>query len=1196
MKKATCSEFIAYRNQTTTAAYIYDSESKENRTLYIGKMLKLLRMLRASEHEGDIINNTTIYSISSNCKHKLGGETYNEVRYDDIFDILGSLATNKTVIETVNNEMVSNSEPKPKPNIYVKSTTDGDFASAVEHTSINSTPHVDLIQMKGAVSSIDIDSLNRFASGMRVLDLMGVPKTSIATNNTNMLSNMKILADGNNRNDSLQYVILPAHLDTTVVHSYANLPNVIGMVSVGDTALTAHLGQAGQLHETLGMASATAQGIKKVTLRGNINFSDINTNGNDQGLSNGRGTIRSLDLEKALFVDASGNADCSQMRFWDAGFNGDTTVAKLSNIKLPIDARMNTIPEKCLYNLKALKEICIPYNYEYIYDDAFNESNVNHITTTDTLRGAVIDNGPNTFTFSKNLKQLGTTPYKVENGQRIVSKMIGYNAPRPVSSSVFPKESGVKEIYCLATKVPLCYKNVFEYSLTFGYGGQNEEMVYCRNRYYNNGDSTKCFTVLRYPSEEVFNKRGADEKEETYAEMVAKYTDVTKVYTKKDQTGAVDANGHTILWPARTEGNRVYNQAGVAALWDDWMKTYSGFENTEINDGEQGFAENNTGNSGARRMDQSTPDIEPIALNVGATPTKTETVEGQTVTIEGVVVTAKETCYTFTPRGDMQNMFQHKSLDIPFTKTDGTKRYNRIVVKFAAPVPDGFYIHGYGPADFDHSWNLANKSEFTLNLTDSINNGKTSIDDFTIFNYWGCRDSISIKEAYFAYDESSSGGSTSYPRTDLVDYLGWHQIVLTQASYVEPKETIIEDSVVRDYQDAGWFTFCIPFDMTYSQVVKMLGVPKSEGRVINRLAGTKQTEDVLPEIHQLTKVIRKKGSGSEDNEVTFVLTTNLLSKNGNTVTAQYLNFDHVTYGERTDATAGSDASDPRCIIGGRPYIIHAYKRKDETIKAQNIGKYILTRYADEFNPNTSCVNHIGQDSVDYYEQLFVENENIAKKTLKFAKPYEKHKVQAVSDDQNATALTFSTGNRSEKGYYYTMIGQFWEQDMPLYCLYMSKSKWFRYTDSSKGYKWDPYKCVIMATPEEYVYQTSADNKPTGDGGFRNPELCNHPAAKAGTTDLLLAERGDFKLGFIGRDDDDFNTPASARYIFSFEDDEVMEYDEDGNEMTAIKALDGVTQQPVGTRVYSISGQYMGKSTNGLAKGIYIVGGRKVVVD
>ena len=1065
-KKSTCSEFIAYRNKTTTAAYIY-SEQNNNRGNYVNRLLMLKDMLEAPAHNDEIVSNTTIYSISSNCVYKIGNESSGTIT-STVFDILG---TNKTIIETIDNDMVSGGECSPK--MYVLSQVYDDFSKADSVTSIARTPNVDLIQLNGKVSSKDIKAVNSFTNGTRVLDLKNADtNTCVYTNNNgtkkNMLDSLKT-GDGTTISQ-LQYIILPADMDTMVVHSYpTNLPNLKAIISIGNTHLTAHLNEAGTLAEARKLDAESehveSENLTKVTLRGKLNLNDISAGGegNNDGLHGDANNIERMDLEKAVFYNASGNVDCNQMNFATAGFHGSQL--KLKNVTLPTDMRMNTIPEDCFYETKSLDSICVTYNYEYIYDGAFNETGLSHITTTNGQKGIVIDNGPNTYTFSKNLKQLGTKPYKMEGETRVESLYKDDGEPRPVARSVFPKEAGVLEIYPLATKVPKCYKNVFEYSLTFGYGGQDQTKVYSRDRYFNNGDIKKSFSVLRYPSKDVYNRRvtTGQVREDSYGRMEYLYTDTLKVYTKKDQTGAVDANGDPILWPMRTEGNRTYNQACVGALWNDWTVSYSGENGAEINDGENG----------------------------------------------GVSV------------------------------------------------------------------------------------------DTTHFNNSSSRRLVQRR-------------GKNYPRTDLIEYLGWHQIVLTQATYLDAIEEYNEDKKFeRNFVETMWFTFCIPFDMTYSQVVKMLGVPKSEGNVINNIVNSdgdvitaNVSADVLPDIRQLKQVTRTSSNdpNTTPNTVNFILTENLISGK----TAQYLNFPNdATVGFPTNAD-NSGADDPVCLLGGRPYIIKAYKRQGEIIPNQNLGLYLLKRYADDFKPSSSCVNRATADSLDYFEQLYEANNTQKKKTLKFAKPYEKHKVLAVQDNPESKKLQFKDEQGNWHNYYYTMIGQFWEQPLPLYCLYMVNGGWQHY-QVDRGFKWAPYKCVLMATPEKTTRLTENGNT-TGDGGFRidsttvyNGKIYNgkklsvYPQATKG--DLLPADK-DFRLGFVGRNDYDFESAQNnARYIFTMDDD-IIELDEDGNQMTAIDMLDGDVQLSAvrSKKVYCISGKYMGTTTKGLPKGIYIVGGRKIVID
>ena len=92
--------------------------------------------------------------------------------------------------------------------------------------------------------------------------------------------------------------------------------------------------------------------------------------------------------------------------------------------------------------------------------------------------------------------------------------------------------------------------------------------------------------------------------------------------------------------------------------------------------------------------------------------------------------------------------------------------------------------------------------------------------------------------------------------------------------------------------------------------------------------------------------------------------------------------------------------------------------------------------------------------------------------------------------------------------------------------------------------------------------------------------------------MIAADGGDIA---VTRDDDDFQTSGSnARYAFAF-DDGIMEYDENGEEVTAIDRLDGGDIVPTDGKVYNMAGQYVGNNLNALGSGLYIVNGKKIVV-
>ena len=1021
-KQATCSQFIAYNNGATTVAHVYNTDNTATATYNtnVGKLESVLEL------HPEIGTNTTNYLVSTNSTSKVS---------------MSALPATATRVETINNDMV-NPDPNSPAKMFVYPSASGKFYNLVDNTGVAGTAHLDLLELNDAANPDDFTAINSFTGGPRVLDLRNL--TSPITKA--MLESLT--------NSNIEFILLPESMankeKVCEVNYSAKMTSLKAVIASTSTTLVAHVATPGSLAEARSLVTGgsvnngvlypTSTGLTSVTLSGKLNAADINNDGavgadghwgtsgsSNPGLNSEYPT--SLDLELAVFPVQE------DMNFSKASKTRD----KLTSIILPTSPKMNLIPENCLNNYEKLTEICIPYNYQIIRSGAFHGTKIDHITTTDAS-GALIDNGEHTWTLSANITELGSVP----------------SAPGVFVPQVFQHDLLVTDIYILATKTPKCYAGVFPANASYGYGGAAGSDTYCRDRYFNSSDrKSKAWIVLRFPSEESYNaaKAAGQATNLTYGEMMANYTDTTKVYTKKEQTGAVDANGKPIVWPTRQEANRTYNQGSRGLTWLAWDPT-SGTSST----GEDGAIAGGATNSGAEVGSKATSD-------------------GMPTTTSG---------YTFD-----------------------------------------------------------------------------------------------------------------------ADYMGWHQIALAQATYYEPAERVVDEKIIREYEEAGWYTFCIPYNMSYKQVVEMLGVPKSEGNVYNVLGGDTIKADIMPDIRQLHSVTRKKGTGGNSNIVMLRMTKNLWE----VLTPGYTAYLEIKHNENTETThyvdaeplnASSNIDDRLSLIGGRPYIIKAYKRKQVVdgvdqfkIKGQNIGKFILERYADQFGLESSIVQNNKYESYLCYEQLGTID---TIKSLRFAKPYEDHRVRATRDGENSTYLSYETdenGQKVTKKYYYTMVGQFWQQPLPKYCLYMSKGNWYRYTDTSLGYTWDPYKCVIMATQE----LVKEDGDKHYGGGYRRgaeDKYTNYPEPKTGTKDLL---ESDFYLGFLdGRDDDDFGaTGTSAKYMFMLDDD-IIETDEEGNVVTAIKQLDGeMVATPVNTKVYNMAGQYVGNSLQGLSKGLYIVNGKKIIV-
>lgn len=691
--------------------------------------------------------------------------------------------------------------------------------------------------------------------------------------------------------------------------------------------------------------------------------------------------------------------------------------------KLPTDESVWRLPTKAFYNGHGMTELNLPFNYQYIGNSAFTDTYLTHITTTDAS-GNIVDNGPKSYTLSANLKEVGDNP--------------GAGKALDADQTVFPQNREVYDVYVLATDVPKCYANAFAANVLYGWGGfQGGTFPYCRDKYIN-GDNWFC--VLRYPYKaawdaahstsgaresgfDLASRRAAPSTTpnlttiDNYEEMEAAYTDVYKIYTKKEQTGAVDANGNAILWPTFSELKRVSYQALTNEVWYDWDTAYNG----------------------------------------------------------------------------QQEVNTSSSYDSSYTPSLGT-------------------------------------------------------------------------------DESN--------HYDFEEYKGWHQFVLTQATYVESVE---QNATEREYKQKGWYTFCIPFDLTEDQVYEMLGVPYSTAQYTNKVDGNtiKKADDVggneriLPDIRTLESVTRTPGTNGTTNVIRFIMSKDLKTDPIVTGGYDFLSINNSGEGPNNHyQDCGTNVAGEKIVIkGGHPYYIKPYLQDGITVK--NLGKYVMSRYGDKFKQTASCANN--NETMEY---LGASETNLA--TLKFARPFEEHKIQAYLNKPGEEG--YAKHHDNDKKYYYTFIGQFWDQKLPRYCYYTMEGTgdWYRLA-SDKSYTWNAYKCVILCTQE-------VEDEHTTSGKFRDTDKCNYPTIENGTTDKL---DGTLSLAFLdGIDDYDFIN-SSRECIFLFDED-IMDLG-DGSQTTAIEVLDGERIAPVRGKVYNMAGQYVGNSLEGLSKGMYIVNGKKYVI-
>ena len=408
--------------------------------------------------------------------------------------------------------------------------------------------------------------------------------------------------------ETVVYETMELESSVTVTH---NVELTASEESAGNIHLTAYVSKPGSLKfalarwEELGnntAYSAQVGNVTALTLSGDANYADIGQNPGNFSISDyGHVTYWDNELNTDVTPDNSVQGSTNNIMNNQAAMNGnaltyidledavfavqtDMQFAKVNaNIKtviLPTAESMTLIPDNAFNNMHYISDLCIPYNYEVIGSGAFfNTHSLMHIYTTDNPEDdsdneAIVDNGPNTYTFSDNLKQ-------IEGG----SHELGGPGATFFGSNI----EKVTDIYVLAETAPLCGASAFASSMAYGNNGFAGDLAHPIGRHnYKNGE--KWFVVLHYPSE----LEGTDEEK--------KYTDVTRVYTLEDETGAVDGRGHAMMWPKHVEFGQAYRTALDGKLWDGtttYDRAYQGWHEIVL-----------TGNSLARDYDPQTENTE----------------------------------------------------------------------------------------------------------------------------------------------------------------------------------------------------------------------------------------------------------------------------------------------------------------------------------------------------------------------------------------------------------------------------------------------------------------------------------------------------------------------------------------------------------------------------------------------------------
>lgn len=445
------------------------------------------------------------------------------------------------------------------------------------------------------------------------------------------------------------------------------------------------------------------------------------------------------------------------------------------------------------------------------------------------------------------------------------------------------------------------------------------------------------------------------------------------------------------------------------------------------------------------------------------------------------------------------------------------------------------------------------------------------------------------------------------------DYRGWHQFVLT--GYAHNSELNFEP--LKSYiSDNDWWTICAPYDLRRSDLILLFG--------------DKNNPQNLPYLSKLVYVVRDVEKG----KITLMFSKNLMvykeyeevngeKKSINDATDLQKPGTHV-HGivDDTEWTAAEIAQDPIILHRGVPYLIKPYMSKDSN------GKF--NRQFDIYSENqpTNLVVPTGAIVNEWLYQSFKTARSLDGDTQKMLIYDGEYQVPAYvinnSDDVESTiseitikmnlngvadqgpSFTYSESSSDDpfifKGasypdagkeldkmmvsnkFRYTFVGTFYKSLMPEFSYFLG---WNKNLNGGKGGAAFYYNRVVNTRDYNWNNET---------GIICANWSLTHTIEAAKATDLIPAQ---WKSAGSGMENDDYPTttstqnPAKSYMDMEFGNSMSVIYKE---EMGIATRVQDIPSSVVGDGiVYDIHGVKMGTSLHGLAKGVYVVNGKKYVV-
>ena len=429
------------------------------------------------------------------------------------------------------------------------------------------------------------------------------------------------------------------------------------------------------------------------------------------------------------------------------------------------------------------------------------------------------------------------------------------------------------------------------------------------------------------------------------------------------------------------------------------------------------------------------------------------------------------------------------------------------------------------------------------------------------------------------------------------DYRGWHQFVLN--AYAANTDIPVVPS--RSYvTDSDWWTICLPYDLTYNETMLFFGTANDDGTVAS---------DKVPYVCLLSNVVRDH----VNNHITLNFSSNLMnhkaSKSENGIWSIDAN-NAPNHDIAKDIKHGGTAD--IVIHAGVPYLIKPVfpanaKRQFDIYGPTGVVDAALSSgritATDTQYPGLYDKLHAAQDIAGSTFLSMLQDNLYTVPALLPKDTYDSSK-EAYVDDTEYTYLD-KTYYRSN-AYDYTFVGSFMKNVIPPYCYFLGVKGGkaaFIYADyldldgndpvkAAKKYKymntmmWNNNSGVICpnmfaSTSDKHFYRLAHTGGHDGEIEVASGSGENMKPARW----EIFTTTNNTMSNMLPKDDFSSKSPAPAM-LFGFDLPQGTT-GIDNNMTTSISFED--------ENVYSLNGRFVGTTLEGLAKGVYIRNGKKIVV-